>query len=156
MSTTSPQAGTIETKVWMKGQTKIREELSTQGMDTIILIDMDQGVMYSYIPDQGIATKMTINTSQIPEGAGDPEDILSFNPEVVGTETIDGKSCTVIEWTISGGSVKEWIWTEVGFPLKMETTTSQGVTTVEFKNLDFSNIPDSMFELPEGVQIIEI
>jgi outer membrane lipoprotein-sorting protein len=96
--------------------------------------------------------------SLVPEGAADnPNDILDFNPDVLGTETIDGKSCTVIEWTIPGtGTMKEWIWTETGFPIKIESTTDQGTSTIEFTNIDFSDIPDSMFELPEGAVVTTI
>ena len=40
--------------------------------------------------------------------------------------------------------------------MKVEVTTAQGTMTVEYKNIDFSNIPDSEFELPPGVQIMEM
>ena len=156
MSITAPGSETIEASIWQK-MPKMREEMTMQGTTTVIIFDMDEKIMYTYMPDQNIAMKTTLNTSMIPEGnAGDTSKILDYNPTIVGTETIDGKSCTVITWDIPGsGSMKEWVWTDKGFPLKMETTANGKTTVIEFKNIDFSNIPDSVFELPEGVQIIE-
>jgi outer membrane lipoprotein-sorting protein len=148
---------TVTVTVWMKEQTKIREEMTAEGSTIIMIFDMEEGVMYMYQPDQGMAMKMTLDTGQVPEDPlGDTSGILDYNPDIVGTETIDGKSCMVIEWTTSEGTVKEWIWAQYGFPLRMETTTSQGTTIIEFKNIDFSNIPDSMFELPDGVIVTTI
>ena len=156
MNITSAQ-GTMVTTVWEKGR-KFREEMTTQGMTTIIIMDLDAGVYYMNTPGTDMWTAMTLDTSMIPEGAAEnPNDILDFNPQITGTETIDGKSCTVIEWTIPGtGTMKEWIWTEKGFPVKIETVTAQGTTTIGFTNIDFSNIPDSMFELPSGAIVTTI
>jgi outer membrane lipoprotein-sorting protein len=54
------------------------------------------------------------------------------------------------------GSVKMWLWEEKGLPLKMEMTAPSGEkTTIEYSNIDLSNIPDSMFEIPAGTTIIE-
>jgi len=35
-------------------------------------------------------------------------------------------------------------------------TTDEGMVIVEYKNIEFVDIPDSMFELPEGVEIMEM
>jgi outer membrane lipoprotein-sorting protein len=156
MSMTAPGMETIEATVWMKGQTKYRQEMTVEGVTTIMIYNMEEGVMYMYMPDQNMAMEMTLDTGMLPEDPlGDPDEILDYNPDITGTETIDGKSCMVITWDIPGtGTAKYWIWTEYGFPLKMETTTSEGTTTIEFKNIDFSDISDDVFELPNGVTII--
>jgi outer membrane lipoprotein-sorting protein len=149
--------GTVEAKVWMKEQTKFRLEMTTQGMATIVIIDMEEGVMYNYMPDQNMAMEMTLDTGMIPEDPlGGVTEMLDYNPDIEGTEKYDGKDCIVVTWDIPGtGKAKAWIWTQYGFPLKMETTTTEGTIIIEFKNVDFSDIPDSVFELPEGVTIIE-
>jgi outer membrane lipoprotein-sorting protein len=69
---------------------------------------------------------------------------------------VDGKVCLVVEYSYGGAKIKSWIWKEHGFPVRTETTTADGTTIIEFKNIDFGNIPDSMFEIPAGVQIIEM
>jgi outer membrane lipoprotein-sorting protein len=156
MTITAPGAGTILTKVYLKNR-KFREDMTMDGTTAILIFDTDEGFMYTYMPDQGIAMKTTLDTNMVPEGPiEDPDEILNFNPDITGTETIDGKSCTVFTWDAPGtGTVTYWIWTETGFPLKIEMVTSQGTTTITFTNIDFSDISDSIFELPEGVTIIE-
>jgi outer membrane lipoprotein-sorting protein len=104
-----------------------------------------------------MATKTTLNTSMVPSSPIQAvSSILDYSPLVSGTETIDGKVCKVITYDDTGaGSMKMWIWEEKGLPLKMEMTSSNGdKTTIDYTNIDFSDIPDSIFELPEGVQII--
>ncbi len=157
MVITTTGTGTFEGTVWMKNQKKIREDMTIDGASTTIIFDMDENVMYTYMPDQNMAMKTALNPSMMPEGSTpDASDILQYDPKTLGTETIDGKSCTVITWDIPGtGSFKEWVWTDKGFPLKMETTAGGQTTVIEFKNIDFSDIPDSIFKLPDGVQIIE-
>jgi hypothetical protein len=144
----------IITKVYQKNQ-KIREDMTMSGMTFIIIFNMDENVMYMYYPDQKMAMKQALDPSQIPQGSTEDTDaILNYNPTVVGTETIDGKVCTVITYDMPGeGSVKTWIWNDKGFPLRMEMNTSAGNTTIEFTNVDFSDIPDSMFQLPSDVTI---
>jgi outer membrane lipoprotein-sorting protein len=82
--------------------------------------------------------------------------LSQYHPQTTGTETIDGKLCLVVEYTVQGLSTKAWIWQEYGFPLKVVTETAQGTTMVEYKNIDFSGIPDSEFQLPPGVQIMDM
>lgn len=156
MITTNPITGTVFMTIWEKGG-KFREEMTMEGMTSIIIMDMDAGVYYMS-SGENMWMAMTLDTSIIPEGAAEnPNDILDYNPQITGTETIDGKSCTVITWEIPGtGTMTEWIWTEKGFPVKIETTTDQGTITIEFTNIDFSDIDDSMFELPEGAIVTTI
>lgn len=42
------------------------------------------------------------------------------------------------------------MWEEHGFPIRMEMTTTAGTTTVEYRNIGFVEIFDSMFELSAG------
>jgi outer membrane lipoprotein-sorting protein len=153
MTINAPGAPTTTATVYMKNYKKIREDFNVQGTNYRILMDLDTGVMYTYYPDQNMAMKMTSDNGT--QGTvADPNDILQYDPQIIGTETIDGKSCTIITYDIPGtGTMKIWYWTEKGFPLKIEITTDQGTTTIEISNIDFSNIDDSMFELPSGVII---
>ena len=155
MTISSTVGGSVLATVWEEGL-KTREEMTSQGMTTIIIMDMDAGVYYMNTPGTNMWIKTTLDTSMIPEGAAEnPNDILDFNPEILGTETIDGKSCTVIQWTIDSGTVKEWIWTDRGFPIKIESTTDMGTSTIEFTNISFDDIDDSMFELPADAEVTE-
>ncbi len=147
---TTVSGQTITMTYWMKNK-KIRMEMPDMGI--ITFMDMNEQTMYMYYPDQNMAIKMTFDASKAPEN---PSDILENSPKIVGTETIDGKVCTIIEYNSPEANVKTWIWNDKGFPVKMESTAGGVESTVLWKNFDFSDIPDSMFELPEGAQIMEI
>jgi outer membrane lipoprotein-sorting protein len=155
---TGQQQGTMTGHIWQT-HNKQRMEYVMEGVTTIAIFDMDENVMYTYMPDQNMAYKMTLDTSQMAHGAqvGDMPDLLNHDPTIVGTEYIDGKECTVIAFTSDDMSIKLWIWTDTGFPIRTEGTAPDGTQSImEYKNIDFSDIPDSVFEIPEGVQIIEM
>ena len=82
--------------------------------------------------------------------------IMKYNPVTLGTETLDGKKCLVTEYTAETGKTKMWLWTKYGLPIKTESTTAKGTYVTELKNIEFSGISDSMFELPAGVQIMQM
>ncbi len=148
----------VEGKIWQTNS-KIRMEFVMEGVTTIVIFDLDENVTYTYLPDQNMAMKATLDPGTMPQGTleGDMSAVLEYDPVIVGTETIDGKSCTVIEFAKEGMTVNVWIWTETGFPLRSQGITSDGTTMLEeYTNIDFSDIPDSMFELPEGVEIISM
>lgn len=153
MVVTAPSQDTMTTKVWLKGE-NMKFESELEGETSITIVNEDEQVMYMYLPDQNMAYKMAFNN--VPESAvEETEDILDYDYTIIGTETIDGKSCLVVEWTVEGFTSKMWVWKDKGFPIKVETTTSEGKTTIEYKNIQFVNISDSEFELPGGVEIIE-
>jgi outer membrane lipoprotein-sorting protein len=49
--------------------------------------------------------------------------------------------------------LKTWVWKEHGLPIRMERPITEGKVIIEWKGIEFGEIPDSMFELPPGVQI---
>lgn len=154
MLMTSPGMPAITTTVWVK-KNKMRTEMTQQGMNIVMLLDMDAKTMYSYMPAQNLAMKIPFDPGQAPEAATDEaQSILNYNPNVVGTESIDGKACLVVEYISGGISMKTWIWEDKGLPLRIEMITGADKTVIEYKNYDFSDIPDSMFELPSGVQVM--
>ncbi|MBT4511696.1 MAG: hypothetical protein HOC20_05750 [Chloroflexi bacterium] len=81
---------------------------------------------------------------------------MSYQLEVVGSDTIDGKKCIIAEYNVAGAKTKMWLWEDNGIPLKMETVAPQGIMVVEYKSVDFGCAADSMFELPQGVPIMDM
>ena len=128
--------------------------MTMQGITTVSIIDQDAKTMYTYMPAQNMAMKTSLDQAQEP-AAAEAASMADYNPKTVGTESIDGKTCLVVEYTAEQTTTKMWIWKDRGLPVKMEMTATEGKTTIEYKNYDFSDIPDSMFELPSGVQIIQ-
>jgi outer membrane lipoprotein-sorting protein len=152
MIISAPGTPTMTMHMWVK-HNKIRAEMTEQEQTMVMLIDYDEGVMYMYMPDQNMAYEMPL--SQAPESAlEEAQAIADYDYHVIGTATEDGKVCLVVEYTVEGVSGKMWVWKEHGFPIKIETTTPEGKTVIEFRNISFADIDDSMFELPPGVQIM--
>jgi len=158
MVISSPGEETLTQKMWLKGK-KMRMEGTIEGKSMVYLVDTDMQLAYIYFPAEN--TAMKIGLAKAKETAGESpteqsESIIKYNPVTLGTEVLDGKSCLVIEYTTETESVKMWLWKKYGFPIKTETTTDKGTTVLELKNIELGGIPDSMFELPAGVQIMQI
>jgi outer membrane lipoprotein-sorting protein len=131
MVTTSPGEPTITQKIWLKGN-NMRVEMTAEGETMITIMNGDKQELYMYYPEGNMAMKMDF--SQAPESAiEETSSIEQYNPTVIGTETIDGKLCTVVEYV-----------------------DPEGILRTEMKNIEFGDIPDSMFELPAGVEIMEM
>jgi outer membrane lipoprotein-sorting protein len=153
MVTSQPGEPSMTQKVWFK-KDKIRTEMTVEGQTAILIANLAEGTIYQYMPSQNMAIKMQSDT-KVPEAPTESvKEIEKYKPTIVGTEKIDGKDCLVVEYNTEGTNIKSWIWKEKGFPLKMEMATTTGKTVIEYKNVEFVDIPDSMFELPAGVNII--
>ncbi|MBU1032336.1 MAG: DUF4412 domain-containing protein [Patescibacteria group bacterium] len=150
---TMPGAPQMTLKTWLK-KNKMKTEMRTQGQTAISLMDMDAKTMYTYMPAQNMAIKMKWDDTSVPTSP--TENLEVYKPVHIGTETLDGKVCTVIEYNAEGTKTKSWIWKKNGFPVRTEAVTPEGTVIMEYKNIQFTDIPDSVFELPAGVSIMEM
>jgi len=156
MVITAPGTPTTVTQhCWVKGN-KMRIEMTEEGQTTILLIDCDTRTGYAYMPEQNMAYEAAFNPT-IQSAVEEAQAIIDYDYNVIGTQTVDGKVCLVVEYTepTMQVTVKLWIWKEHGFTIRTEMTTAEGKFITEFKNIDFADIDDSMFELPAGVQIVQ-
>jgi outer membrane lipoprotein-sorting protein len=147
----------MNTKVWVKTkpETKMKTEMKAEGETVVNIVDYAAQKAYMYLPSQNMAFQTDL--SDAPESPVEgTKAIEGYNPTIIGTETYDGKECLVVEYAVEGFETKMWVWKKYGFPVKVETVTQEGKMTFEHKNIDFSNIPDSVFELPSGVQITQM
>jgi outer membrane lipoprotein-sorting protein len=150
----SGQGVSMTGTIWWEAD-KMRMEQTTQGMASITFIDGISKTMTVYMPAQNMAVKAPYDSAQMSQSPVEQSNsIANSNGRVTGTATVDGKLCSVVEYTGTEGSVKVWVWKDKGIPLRIETTASSGKTTVEYKNFDFSDIPDSMFVLPAGIPVM--
>ena len=137
---------------WLTDKMKIRYEMPAQvagGFSQIFILDLSANVEYLWYPDQNIACQMP--TSQAGDNpVGNADQII---PVKMGTETIDGKLCDVYQWTFENSSMKEWVWREKSFPIRAEATTSGGTMVIEYQNIVFGTLSNSLFTIPAGVQI---
>jgi len=144
-------------KIWQKTPYLKEEKNSTTSniTTTLTVIKRPEGI-YRY--------DATLNTYEldplivIPQlsTADVAQDLLNNQTiTLLGTETIAGKTATVIQYTPSqaGNSttIKMWIWNEKGVLLKaLYTTVSQEANITmdyNYSNYSFSDIPDSTFSV---------
>jgi outer membrane lipoprotein-sorting protein len=150
-----PGMDTTTMSLWMKNN-KYRTETTSAGLKGISLMDASAGTYYVYMPDQNTAMKMKFAPSMAPQTIAYSANLINqMSPMITGTETIDGISCWVVASSLGQDTYKIWIWKDNGVPIRMEMTASSGKTVIEYKNIDLSDIPDSMFDLPAGVTITE-
>ena len=132
----------------------MKTQTTAEGQTVINILDHDAQTMYMYMPEQNTAFKMSYDPSQT-SPMEETQDMDQYNPQTIGTEVVDGKECLVVEYTVEDSSITSWIWKEYGFPIKVVSATSEGTITIEYRNIEFTDIPDSEFELPDGVQIMD-
>jgi outer membrane lipoprotein-sorting protein len=136
--------------IYKKGN-KMRQELTVSGTQAANIIDGDAQKMYTLIPSLKMFTESAFSASMLTSVTWDnAADFLKYNPGITGTETIDGKSCTVVQWEGGGASVKYWVWTDTGLPLKIQSNAGGQISTMEYSNIDLSDIADSMFQVPDN------
>lgn len=141
------------THIWLKAPKKWRSDMSAEGESLTTIGDLDSKTMYQCISFQKVCYE-----TDLPEDSAQPtdmaEDIEQYQPQVVGTDTIDGKECLLILYTTEGLSNKAWIWRLHAFPvIRVETTGGpMGLAVTESKNIDYGPISDSVFQPPYEVQ----
>ena len=144
---------TSTTHIWLKAPNKWRSDITAEGQALTTIGDLEAKAMYTCMSFDKVCYKTTI-----PEGSEQPteaiEAIEQYQPQVIGTDTIDGKECLVIEYSTQGLNNKAWIWKLHGFPvIRLETTGGpMGLAVMQSKNIDYGPISDSVFQPPYAVQ----
>ncbi len=139
----------ITSKIWQT-QSKIRIETAVEGLSMVMLVDNVARTIIVYLPSENMALVQPWEAQD--SALSEAQEILRYSPVISGTETVDGHPCTVISYTAEGATVKAWIWTDKGLPVKIESTDGSGnKATIKFNNFNFDPIDDSMFKPPAGV-----
>ncbi len=140
-------------KFWFR-ENKMRMEADK----AVSIFNQEDQTMYIYTPSANTAVKMSLGLGQQKEKSiiDEADSISQYQPEVIGSEVVDGKNCLVIQYKWGGTTTKEWLWQKYGLPVRIETDDGKVTTVVNYENFDFSVIPDNMFELPKDVQITDM
>lgn len=161
--------------VWRKGKLQRTEsESSFMPGKKAITFTLKDGI-YNYMPEHKMATKTPLpKVEPAPEEkAKEAEEAKLPEPKKVSEEKYDDQLCEVYESEISVKDeetgqvgkfkVNYWLWKEKQIVLKtivtMEGNDEKGkpVTNImesAYKNVDFKDIPDTVFALPEGTKIM--
>jgi len=136
----------LTSEVWQKsGKTKTQTSVMEQVTTTYT--DYDAQKMCTCFP--ATSTCMSMDFSQAPpDPVEQSETITGYQPTVIGSETINGKDCLVFEWTAGGIDSKWWVDKDTGWPVRVESTSPQGTTVIEYTDVEFVDIPDSEFAFP--------
>ncbi|MZP31392.1 DUF4412 domain-containing protein [Heliobacterium undosum] len=146
-------------KMWQK-EPKFKMEFTDGAEKGIMLMDQAQKVAYMYLPSENMAMKidMTQAESKAKKSPLEYDDELTDDSKykVLGDETIRGEDCKVIEVQEKDGTAKLWLSKKSGLPLRAEAKSATETSTVDFLDYKTDNIADSEFELPSGVQVMDM
>ena len=136
------------------------DDTATLEDDMVIVMDSDNktAVMYSETDKWGFY--LPFEDGELPaDDWASADTLLDYNPVIVGYETVDGKPCTIIEYTIDEDgeifTVKMWLWTQYAFPVKEETTAYGQTTTTLYTNITFNTVTDADFVIPSDIEWID-
>jgi len=124
--------------------------------DEWMLMDKAEGVIYAYSPELETVMKMAMEGGE-DEGTEMPTiDVDSFDADaaIVGSETIDGVDCWVVDTIVKeeGNEAKVWVGKQDGLLRQAEAEDK----VIKFTYDKINAVPDSEFELPEGIEILDM
>lgn len=149
-------------KLWRKNG-KIRDEFTVMGKTSIVFNNTNTKRGYLYYPADNLAYDMDFSpehTYYLYDLHGYYSSIDTGKVRITGTETYNGLACTVLSIVDKNGNEEEkfWVSEKYGFPVKTETKEFEElmkglVVVMECSNIKTEDIPDSVFDLPQGVRI---
>lgn len=150
---TSGKDSSVQTqgKMYISGE-KIRMEMEAMGMKMITITNA-QDEVYMYNPDTKTAIKMTAPQESVDLPNEWVDESATSNWKVVGEEKKDGHDCVVVTSTVDDNTAKMWLRKDIGMPVRIEQSTSEGPIVVEYKNYQIGAQDDSLFEIPAGTTI---
>lgn len=132
----------------MDGTTPVA--MKAESDEGIMLIDWAGGAMYMYDPEDNTALKMAMDEDQ----ASDLPIRFDFSEakdaKVIGSETIDGVDCWIVEAMDEDEVGKTWIGKADGLVRQVEEEDGEMIR-VSYSRIN--EVPDSEFELPEDAKI---
>lgn len=164
---TNDKDGTFTTtKVWFsKNKTRMETFLSETDENVIMIMDGQEELSYLYMPEENMAIKMKYDPSAFTEedeqGTQDYIDIMKelADDEEISIENgnFEAESVKIVTGEIMGNTNKVWISNKTGFPLKGEFYMDGELeSTSLFKNFEEKPIDSSIFNIPEGVEIMDM
>ena len=145
---------------WVKGS-RVKNEITVDGQTMASIYDTAKGEAYMYVKGEKTATLSELTPEitgffQTPTNFYDDVDVSMV--KIVDTETYDGHKCKVMSIVDETGweESKMWVSVEYGIPLRIETDDAAGLLVLEYKNIKVGSVPDDVFQLPKGVEILDM
>jgi outer membrane lipoprotein-sorting protein len=130
---------------------KVRQEIKSAKGTTIMILRMDKQVAWSLMPgNQYMEIALPFDPANPPANSK-----YESTEKVIGSETINGVLCQVIQTTYKDpqyGIMIKWAPNKNEVALKMQTKDSGGkvTSTTEISNITKAKQPASLFEVPAG------
>ena len=144
------------TSVWQTGNKQKALITAPEELGGESIMIMDGEALVGYIIREGIAIPTDITPEQVELSLNQTAVIMDYNPSIVGKDTYDDMSCTIIEYSQYGQEFQVWLWDDYGMPVKVTGFISMEPATWEYKDINFDCVSNDTFDLPEGVEIQEI
>ncbi len=139
---------------WIKN-TKMKMEMTVEGMTSITIINGETEEAFMYMPSENMAVRVPFDTSE-EQLVEQPSDFLDYDESLLemGESVVyNGIECQKI--TVTGDSpITMWVHKELGIPIRVEMSMNGDTMAWEYQNISTDPIPDEVFELPDGVNII--
>jgi hypothetical protein len=126
---------------------KIRAEVA----EGTAIMDYENSVMYSWTANSNTAMKMDLQPMD--DSAANPYTDVDPEAKITGSETVDGVECWVVETSDDQGhTATTWLAKDNGLMQRVES--GEVVMTYDYEQI--GGVPDSEFEVPEGMEIREM
>lgn len=154
--TTKVDNETIAMKVYKEGE-KLRMDINEEGQRISVIMRLDKETNYTLMHDMAIYQE--VKSGGIEQFRSDMDTNIT-NQQEVGTEQMNGYECTKYTADFSGtdgttGSGTFWVNSDE-IVVRAVMTAQEGNQTVDtvmdLTDLDVSDQPDELFEVPEGYQ----
>lgn len=138
-----------------------RRDMNTGGQKMILITRHDKKVVWNVMPDEGMYMEMKL-TDQPP--AKDDLSAYKIEQTEVGQETLNGVNVTkakIVMTHADGGKLGGFMWTtREGIMVKMDALSiekgNKDRIKMELTNLQIGKQPASLFDIPAGVQKMDM
>ena len=155
MTMTNPEGQTITQLMKFAEGKPVRMKMTHE--NEWVIMDMAERVMYAYSSEQKIAMKIAMEGEDGAEGEQMPaptvDEFDSATP-ITGTETLDGVACWVMEAAPQGEAEKVKIWIDRDYSLIRQMQAGEELVKFEYDRINA--VPDSEFNLPKGVKVMDM
>ncbi len=152
---------TVTGRIWVKGD-KIRREVQKGGEAGVVIMRLDQGVVWNIVPDQ----KRYMETPNVRRSDVDSPEMKKELEKMaerreLGKERVNGYECDKTQFMYRDkamGTMAQWVSKKLGHPVKVEHRGPKGeiISFIEYRNIHEGAVSDSLFELPAGYEKTEL
>jgi outer membrane lipoprotein-sorting protein len=149
---TTKEGMAIQSKTYVDGD-KMRSDVTMNGVAMAIIVRKDKRKIYQVMEDQKMVMEMPYDPDKFQGRTA-----ASFGPEgtfvLVGPDTVDGVACTKYKVTSDKTKQVFFFWLDVDRKVPVQMATADGSLTVKWTNFTAGPQDASLFEVPEGYQVM--